>query len=325
MMKRIFTFLLWLFASTLVVHSQSSSNFTKRFQRGKEAYSAAVAACKKGDKSKARQEMTNAKQYFNAALIYASAKEKPVCNQWLTKCSSFAFDCKPANEGAPHKQPSAAQPVKVKETWNVAWNAASRTITLRSSKNSVYTYSMVSVSAGALADGTVVNRFMIGSTEVTELLWDAVMNDRGQASNSTLPKTDISWNDCTDFLARLNSITGERFRLPEAYEWQFAAQGGNSSFGYTFSGSNSLGDVTHQDQKLHPVGKKTPNELRLYDMTGNVWEWCNTSMGGDKLMKGGGYFEAALGITKKLMPKAAEHQPATYKSGYCGLRLAMSE
>ena len=130
--------------------------------------------------------------------------------------------------------------------------------------------------------------FSIGQTEVTQELWQAVMgsNPSYYTSDSQLPVERVSWNSCQDFIEQLNQLTGETFRLPTEAEWEFAARGGNKSQKYRYSGSSNIQDVawfwnsipSQQVGTLgygtQPVATKAPNELGLYDMSGNVWEWC---------------------------------------------------
>lgn len=129
------------------------------------------------------------------------------------------------------------------------------------------------------AHRVTLSSYYIGKYEVTQAEWRAVMGSNpSNFKGDNLPVENISWNDCQEFIRKLNSLTGKNFRLPTEAEWEFAARGGNNSRGYKYSGSNDVGSVAWHDgnsgSKTHPVGQKSPNELELYDMSGNVREWC---------------------------------------------------
>jgi len=136
------------------------------------------------------------------------------------------------------------------------------------------------------SDETPVNRvhlssYYIGQTEVTQELWREVMgtNPSNFLGDLQRPVEMVSWNDCQTFISRLNELTGMNFRLLTEAEWEFAARGGNKSQGYKYAGSNTIGDVawysSNASSKTHPVATKAPNELGLYDMSGNVSELVN--------------------------------------------------
>lgn len=131
-----------------------------------------------------------------------------------------------------------------------------------------------------------LSTYYIGETLVTQELWMAVMDSNPSYFNSDLknPVEQVSWEDCQVFIQKLNQITGNKFRLPTEAEWEFAARGGINSLGYKYSGSNQIKEVAWQqvpneEGKTHPVGLRRPNELGVYDMSGNVWEWCNDWFG----------------------------------------------
>ena len=131
---------------------------------------------------------------------------------------------------------------------------------------------------------TLTNDYYIGKYEVTQALWQAVMGSNPSSFKGyDLPVEEVSWNDCQDFISKLNAMTGKRFRLPTEAEWEYAARGGKKSRGYRYSGSNTLGDVAwygdNSGSKTHAVGTKQPNELGIYDMSGNVLEWCQDRYG----------------------------------------------
>ena len=144
------------------------------------------------------------------------------------------------------------------------------------------------------AHQVTVSPYCIGQTLVTQALWQAVMGSNpsyftpanGYSQDLQRPVEQISWDDCLEFIAKLNQMTGKQFRFPTEAEWEYAARGGNKSQGYKYSGSNSIDDVCWYDENsyalgtsspdygTHAVATKSPNELGLYDMSGNVWEWC---------------------------------------------------
>ena len=124
-----------------------------------------------------------------------------------------------------------------------------------------------------------LSNYNIGETEVTQELWQAVMGSNpSNFKGSQKPVEQVSWDDCQDFIKKLNALTDEVFSLPTEAEWEFAARGGNLSHGYNYAGSKNRDDVAwysrNSNGETHNVATKFPNELGLYDMSGNVWEWC---------------------------------------------------
>ena len=184
--------------------------------------------------------------------------------------------------------------------------------------------------------------YYIGETEVTQELWAAVMgsNPSWFTGNMQRPVEYVSWDDCQTFIQKLNELTGANFRLPTEAEWEFAARGGRNSRGYQYSGSSNLGDVAwyrdNSSDTTHPVKTKSPNELGIYDMSGNVWEWCqdwfgnyNSSSQTNPTGPGTGPFRVYRGggwnISAGSCRSASRHNDYTPGGRYdcLGLRLAL--
>lgn len=184
--------------------------------------------------------------------------------------------------------------------------------------------------------------YYIGKYEVTQALWNVVMDSKHSTNDGDLlPKNYVSWNDCQEFIEKLNKITGLKFRLPTEAEWEYAARGGKKSKRYLYSGSNNVLDVAWYDgnssNKRHPVGTKQANELGIFDMGGNVSEWCQdlwgqyqndsqinplgSSAGTKHVLRGGNYF-FDIRICYLSYRMFAE---SNYKDASVGFRLALSE
>ena len=185
-----------------------------------------------------------------------------------------------------------------------------------------------------------LSSFSIGETEVTQELWKAVMGSNpSYFSGTNLPVEYVSWNDCQTFITKLNQLTGKNFRLPTEAEWEYAARGGNKSKGYKYAGSNTLSDVAwytdNSSSKTHPVKQKQANELGLYDMSGNVWEWCQDwygsyssssqtnptgpAAGSYRVGRGGGWFSHAGRCRVSIRSSSTP----TSCNDFLGLRLAL--
>lgn len=158
------------------------------------------------------------------------------------------------------------------------------------------TFNMVRVEGGAFPMGSIehnsdadsdeepqhqvtLSDFYIGETLVTQTLWQAVMDcNHSYFTGDNLPVDSVSWDDCQEFVKRLNLKTGKSFRLPTEAEWEYAACGGKKSRGYMYAGSDNVIDVAwysdNSGKQTHPIKEKKANELGLYDMLGNLMEWC---------------------------------------------------
>ena len=198
-----------------------------------------------------------------------------------------------------------------------------------------------------------LNSYYIAQTEVTQELWYAVMGNNPSYFKNRMkcPVERVSWNDCQSFVAKLNVLTGMHFRLPTEAEWEFAARGGNLSKGYKYAGSDSIDEVAwfwpnlpshdlgNEGYGTQPVGTKKPNELGLYDMSGNVFEWCQDYYdvyspesqvnpegpvtGTNHLDRGGGWDQRYQARFCRVSYRSEGLASSSYWNGR-GLRLAMS-
>ena len=193
--------------------------------------------------------------------------------------------------------------------------------------------------------------YYMGETEVTQALWKAVMgynNNPSSCKGDQLPVETVSWTDCQEFVARLNSLLasklpqGYRFALPSEAQWEYAARGGQKSSGSMYAGSGNVGFVAwyygNSSSHTHDVKQKAPNELGLYDMSGNVWEWCedwysstfysdnrnwtdpvNTYVGSNRVLRGGSWHDYA----EYFRVATRNYDSPGGRAGSIGFRLAL--
>ena len=185
-----------------------------------------------------------------------------------------------------------------------------------------------------------VSDFYIGKYEVTQAQWQEIMGSNPSYfdyNSDKHPVDNVSWEDVQEFITKLNQKTGKKYRLPTEAEWEYAARGG---YNYKYSGSDTLTDVAwyydNSGQKTHSVGQKRPNKLGVYDMSGNVWEWCQDwygsyssasqtnstgpSSGSNRVFRGGGWGTSALAC------RVSCRNYSTPSNWFidCGFRLALA-
>lgn len=190
------------------------------------------------------------------------------------------------------------------------------------------------------AHEVTLSDYYIGQTEVTQALWKAVMGrNPSYHREDNLPVEKVSWDDCQEFIQKLNQLTGKQFRLPTEAEWEYAARGGRKSRGYKYAGGNDIGLVAWYDgnsgYETHPVATKQANELGIYDMSGNVYEWCSDYWYGDYQSSSlsdpqgpsSGLFRVCRGGSYDINARhcRVSHRNCLtpdYRDGYLGLRLS---
>ena len=189
---------------------------------------------------------------------------------------------------------------------------------------------------------TLTNDYYMGKYEVTQALWKTVMGSNpSYYKGDDLPVELVSWDDCQEFIGKLNSMTGRKFRLPTEAEWEYAARGGKKSRGYQYSGSSNISDVAwcseSRRKKTSPVGTKQANELGIYDMSGNVMEWCQdwygsyvsspqtnptgAVSGSDRVRRGGSWYNSVRGCRSSYR----DYGNPDFSFFTIGLRLVLSE
>ena len=193
------------------------------------------------------------------------------------------------------------------------------------------------------AHQVTLSSYSIGQTEVTQELWTAVMgyNWSHFTGDMLLPADQLSWSECQEFITKLNQLTGKTFRMPTEAEWEYAARGGKQSKGYKYAGSNNIDEVAWYDdgnspQGTKPVATKKPNELGIYDMSGNVMEWCSDwygsyssdaqidpvgpETGTDRVTRGGCY---DFSLPRMCRVSSRRYYSPTFEAPANGLRLAL--
>lgn len=295
--------------------------------------------------------------YSLSVSAQAPSKKCPVCGLSIPKCQYKGKHPKPEEKkcttcGLPvskcQYKGKHPKPTQVPSSTNIL------SVTAKG-----VTFNMVKVDGGTFTMGATaemeepfdwekpthqvtLSSYYIGETEVTQALWKAVMGSNpSHWQGDDLPVEQVSWNDCQDFIRKLNEITKRKFRLPTEAEWEFAARGGNKSRHTQYSGSSDIGEVAWYDgnsgRKTHPVKTKKANELGIYDMSGNVWEWCQdwygsysseaqtnptgATSGTYRVYRGGGWHNDARYCRSS---SRARNAPDS-RNNFLGFRLVLSE
>ncbi|MBQ8226949.1 MAG: SUMF1/EgtB/PvdO family nonheme iron enzyme [Bacteroidaceae bacterium] len=267
-----------------------------------------------------RQEYQAALTTFQNALAKYPAKQSEV-QPWIDKCNLRLAEIAQREREAAEQRAREEAARREREE-----NEKKRQILNRLVANMVYveggTFTMGATKEQKRkarynekpAHQVTLSSFYIGKYEVTQAEWEAVMDSNpSHFKGANLPVENVSWYDCLEFIRKLNVLTGKQFRLPTEAEWEYAARGGKHSYGEKYAVGGDVDNVAwysgNSGDKTHPVGQKRGNELGLYDMSGNVWEWCQDwlgsyssshqtnptgpATGGERVLRGGSWFFGA--------------------------------
>ena len=263
------TLILLLATLTLAAQSNYSPCYTNNMSKGNTAFS-------QGRYSEARTYYVNAKQCAGGNPTEAQKK--------INVCDAKIKAQKEAAE-AKRKAEEVAVILETRVVEEITVNGVS--FKMIYVEGGTFTMGCPSEQGSECSDdekpahSVTLSDFWIGETEVTQALWKAVMGTEPKCDGgwedkygrgNAYPVYRVSWNDCQEFIKKLNQLTGKTFRLPTEAEWEYAARGGNKSRGYKYAGSNTIDDV--RAGSYQPVKTKMPNELGLYDMCGTVSDWC---------------------------------------------------
>lgn len=253
---------------------------------------------------------------------------------------------KPQSKSQPKSQPKQAAPSRINTApiSNQMFTVNGVSFTMIGVQGGTFKMGGTSEQVNPMTNETPAHQvslssYMIGETEVTQALWKAVMGSNpSHYKGAKNPVEQVSWTDCHTFIEKLNAATGRHFRLPTEAEWEYAARGGKQSKGYQYSGSDLVSDVAWcSKKKSHAVGSMQPNELGIYDMSGNVYEWCEDrygeyngsdqtnpkgpSSGPNRVNRGGCWGDLAGNCRSAFR----NNYGPDYRNDYLGLRLALSE